>query len=135
MAEWLRRLARNQMGSTRAGSNPADCDFFTFEFEYVLKFERYKLFGMVKLCAVMAKWLRRLTRNQMGSTRAGCRILLTEIFFTFEVEYVIKFERYKLFGMVKQCAVMAEWLRRLTRNQMGSTRAGSNPADCDFFYI
>ena len=23
---------------------------------------------------------------------------------------------------------MAEWLRRLTRNQMGSARAGSNPA-------
>ena len=30
-------------------------------------------------------------------------------------------------------AVMAEWLRRLTRNQMGSSRAGSNPADCEFF--
>ena len=27
-------------------------------------------------------------------------------------------------------AVVAEWLRRLTRNQMGSSRAGSNPADC-----
>ena len=25
---------------------------------------------------------------------------------------------------------MAEWLRRLTRNQMGSSRVGSNPADC-----
>ena len=25
-------------------------------------------------------------------------------------------------------AVMAEWLRRLTRNQMGFPRAGSNPA-------
>ena len=24
-------------------------------------------------------------------------------------------------------AVMAEWLRRLTRNQMGSSRVGSNP--------
>ena len=24
-------------------------------------------------------------------------------------------------------AAMAEWLRRLTRNQMGSTRVGSNP--------
>ena len=26
---------------------------------------------------------------------------------------------------------MAEWLRRLTWNQMGSSRAGSNPADCE----
>ena len=30
-------------------------------------------------------------------------------------------------------AVMAEWLRRLTGNQMGSSRAGSNPADRDTF--
>ena len=30
---------------------------------------------------------------------------------------------------------MAEWLRRLTRNQMGSSRVGSNPADCDKFWI
>ena len=27
-------------------------------------------------------------------------------------------------------AVIAEWLSRLTRNQMGSSRAGSYPADC-----
>ena len=30
---------------------------------------------------------------------------------------------------------MAEWLRRLTWNQMGSTRAGSNPADCDQIFL
>ena len=29
---------------------------------------------------------------------------------------------------------MAEWLRRLTRKQMGSTRAGSNPAHDGIFY-
>ena len=28
---------------------------------------------------------------------------------------------------VKGWAAMAEWLRRLTRNQMGSSRVGSNP--------
>ena len=28
-------------------------------------------------------------------------------------------------------AVVAEWLRRLTRNQMGFPRAGSNPAGCE----
>ena len=27
-------------------------------------------------------------------------------------------------------AVVAEWLRRQTRNLLGSARAGSNPADC-----
>ena len=32
-------------------------------------------------------------------------------------------------------AVVAEWLRRLTRNQMGSPRTGSNPVGCEFFFI
>ena len=32
-------------------------------------------------------------------------------------------------------ALMAGWLRRLTRNQMGSLRIGSNPAHCDFVHI
>jgi hypothetical protein len=31
-------------------------------------------------------------------------------------------------------AVMSEWLRRLTRNQLGFARAGSNPADCEYFF-
>ncbi|TKR58254.1 hypothetical protein L596_029723 [Steinernema carpocapsae] len=28
---------------------------------------------------------------------------------------------------------MSEWLRRLTRNQLGSARVGSNPARCEQF--
>ena len=32
---------------------------------------------------------------------------------------------------LKQVVVMAEWLRRWTRNPLGSARAGSNPADYD----
>ncbi len=32
MAEWLRRLTRNQMGSPRAGSNPAGCEIKSFFF-------------------------------------------------------------------------------------------------------
>ena len=31
-------------------------------------------------------------------------------------------------------AVMAEWLRRWTRNPMGFSRAGSNPARSDLFF-
>ena len=31
-------------------------------------------------------------------------------------------------------AVVAEWLRRLTRNQIPSGSAGSNPADCERFF-
>ena len=34
-----------------------------------------------------------------------------------------------------QEAVVAEWLRRLTRNQLGYARAGSNPADCERFWF
>ena len=30
---------------------------------------------------------------------------------------------------------MAEWLRRLTRNQFPSGSAGSNPADCDTIFL
>ena len=32
-------------------------------------------------------------------------------------------------------AVMAEWLRRLTRNQMGSSRVGSNPTHSDITFL
>ena len=32
-------------------------------------------------------------------------------------------------------AVVAEWLRRWTRNPLGSARAGSNPADCARFSV
>ena len=31
-------------------------------------------------------------------------------------------------------AAMAEWLRRLTRNQMGSSRVGSNPTRSGKFF-
>jgi hypothetical protein len=32
-------------------------------------------------------------------------------------------------------AAMAEWLRRLIRNQLGFSRAGSNPARSEFFFL
>ena len=35
--------------------------------------------------------------------------------------------------MRNTAALVAEWLRRLTRNQMGSARTGSNPVQCEFF--
>ena len=37
--------------------------------------------------------------------------------------------------MVVNIGVMAEWLRRQTRNLVGSAHVGSNPADVDFFFI
>ena len=35
------------------------------------------------------------------------------------------------FGILLKEAVVAEWLRRLTRNQFPSGSVGSNPTDCD----
>ena len=42
---------------------------------------------------------------------------------------VVKFRQCRL---DEDCATMAEWLRRLTRNQMGSYRVGSKPTRSDF---
>ncbi len=36
---------------------------------------------------------------------------------------------------VKDGAVVAEWLRRLTRNQIPYGSAGSNPADCEYIFF
>ena len=81
----------------------------------------------------MAEWLRRLTRNQMGSSRVGSNptrsdniLLLSLICRYYILMMKIRVEPAKLFFPVLEAA-MAEWLRRLTRNQMGSSRVGSNP--------
>ena len=37
--------------------------------------------------------------------------------------------------ITKKAAVMAEWLRRLTRNQMGSSRVGSNPTHSEKIFF
>ena len=40
---------------------------------------------------------------------------------------------YNILCDSQQAVVVAEWLRRWTRNPLGSARAGSNPADYVFF--
>ena len=52
----------------------------------------------------------------------------------------IAIQNFILFNIIslesRYVAAMAEWLRRWTRNPMGSSRAGSNPARSDFtFYF
>ena len=39
---------------------------------------------------------------------------------------------YRNFSIYSASVVVAEWLRRWTRNPLGSARAGSNPADYAF---
>ena len=50
--------------------------------------------------------------------------------------YLLAFLRGQLYHfehLTGQQAVVAEWLRRLTRNQFPSGSVGSNPANCDTF--
>ena len=91
MAEWLRRLTRNQMGSSRVGSNPTRSEKI---FDFFLEMSR----------ALLAL-----------STRPGKLVKLRCIIYK------------TILGSQISSAAMAEWLRRLTRNQMGSSRVGSNP--------
>ena len=72
----------------------------------------------------MAEWLRRQTRNLVGSALVGSN-----------PADVVSVLGCVLFSRVRraraQCAfgIMAEWLRRQTRNLVGSALVGSNPAD------
>ena len=45
------------------------------------------------------------------------------------------FLKTKLKTLVKSVAVVAEWLRRLTRNQLRSPCTGSNPVNCALFFL
>ena len=45
------------------------------------------------------------------------------------------FLKTKLKTHVKSVAVVAEWLRRLTRNQLRSPCTGSNPVNCATFFL
>ena len=41
----------------------------------------------------------------------------------------------KMGNLLHSSAVVAEWLRRWTRNPLGSARTGSNPVGSDDFYL
>ena len=66
----------------------------------------------------------------MGSSRVGSNPTRSVIFKNYDnVDKIDHLHRvttsFPWTG--RHCAAMAEWLRRLTRNQMGSSRVGSNP--------
>ena len=83
-------------------------------------------------CATMAEWLRRLTRNQMGFSRVGSNPTCREQFTSFEKTRKTQRRTNSQVLLGYLIAAMAEWLRRLTRIQMGSSRVGSNPTCSDF---
>ena len=144
VAEWLRRQTRNLLGSPRAGSNPADYDwhFFVLLFvqnHLVLKDKWRKSLLLVVHSVVVAEWLRRQTRNLLGSPRAGSNPADYDwhffSLFLFKIILVQKDKWRKSLLLVVHSVVVAEWLRRQTRNLLGSPRAGSNPADYDWQFF
>ena len=57
-----------------------------------------------------------------------------DIKFVVRFSFLFRFLNYFLFTVLQE-AVVAEWLRRLTRNQIPSGSAGSSPADRVGIYI
>ena len=64
----------------------------------------------------------------MGSSRVGSNPTCSEQFTSFEKTTSVQSRTHSLVLQKNPLiAAMAEWLRRLTRNQMGSSRVGLNP--------
>ena len=57
MAEWLRRLTRNQMGSSRVGSNPTRSEENSFPLYFFFVSVRIRHLIMADFSAAMAEWL------------------------------------------------------------------------------
>ena len=78
----------------------------------------------------MAEWLRRWTRNPLGSARAGSNPADCALLFFFQTATVDSHQEISTTSKISKTdgtAVVAEWLRRWTRNPLGSARTGSNP--------
>ena len=117
------------VGSPRAGSNPADYDWhffslFLFKIILVQKDKRRKSLLLVVHSVVVAEWLRRQTRNLLGSPRAGSNPADYDwhffSLFLFKIILVQKDKWRKSLLLVVHSVVVAEWLRRQTRNLLGS---------------
>ncbi len=67
----------------------------------------------------------------MGPT---CFIMQQDPASLFTKSLPFSFLKTKLKTHVKSVAVVAEWLRRLTRNQLRSPCTGSNPVNCALFF-
>ena len=71
----------------------------------------------------------------MGSSRVGSNPTRSVTFYWIFTGYR-NFDKNHFLLFANTLAAMAEWLRRLTRNQMGSSRVGSNPTrSVDGFYL
>nr|XP_049619311.1 uncharacterized protein LOC125994133 [Syngnathus scovelli] len=141
VAEWLRRWTRNPLGSPRAGSNPADNEaHFVLEScqPRQMHFDHVRTLSELSSTVVVAEWLRRWTRNPLGSPRAGSNPAGKETDFVLESccqPRHMHFDNVRTLPENSDRVVVAEWLRRWTRNPLGSPRAGSNPADNETDFV
>ena len=63
----------------------------------------------------------------MGSSHVGSNPTRSEYVLLVLEEAIFSYKKQSQRYFILRQAAMAEWLRRLTRNQMGSSRVGSNP--------
>ncbi|CAK8673441.1 unnamed protein product [Clavelina lepadiformis] len=130
VAEWLRRQTRNLLGSARLGSNPADNADITLAISHgYSEMFHFNYFIYALSTVVVAEWLRRQTRNLLGPARVGSNPAdNADITFAISYGYSEMFH-FNCFIYALSTVVVAEWLRRQTRNLLGPARVGSNPAD------
>ena len=81
--------------------------------------------GPGRATGIMAEWLRRQTRNLVGSALVGSNPADVAQLFSFSRSVPVVSRPRPL----NASGIMAEWLRRQTRNLVGSALVGSNPAD------
>ncbi|CAK8682143.1 unnamed protein product [Clavelina lepadiformis] len=156
VAKWSRRQTRNLLGPASVGSNPADNADINFAISYgysemwhfiyfiyalgtVVVAEWLRRQTRNLLCparfiyalgtVVVAEWLRRQTRNLLGPARVRSNPA-DKADITFAISYGYSEMWYFIYFIYALCTVVvAEWLRRQTRNLLGLVRVGSNPAD------
>ena len=141
VAEWLRRWTRNPLGSARAGSNPADCAYFSASSAHLLLPN-----GLKRSCICLLVRKRQCCRGRvvkaMDSKSIGlcphrfesCRqrvAFVTTIWIQRAPQSGLKPATAN--GAKCVAAVVAEWLRRWTWNPLGYARTGSNPVDSEMF--
>ncbi|CAK8691504.1 unnamed protein product [Clavelina lepadiformis] len=126
VAECLRRQARNLLGPARVGSNPADNADITFAISYgysEMWYFNYFIYALGTI--VVAEWLGRQTRNLLGSARLGSNPA-DNADTTFAISYgYSEMWYFNYFIYALSTIVVAEWLRRQTRNLLGSARLES----------
>ena len=77
--------------------------------------------------------MKHLVKNSGSYRIDGFIVLKIPVLPSFRVEHLL--EKLGDFESVPSPAAVAEWLRRLTRNQFPFGSVGSNPADCEIRYV